>query len=77
MKAIILAAGEARRLGPVAENKPKCLLKIGQKRIIDYQIQALVEAKIEDLAIVVGLIGRSSSSLATGRRLVVPLNTHF
>jgi len=54
MKAIILAAGEAKRLGPVAENKPKCLLKIGQRTIIDYQIQALVKAKIEDLVIVVG-----------------------
>lgn len=35
MKAIILAAGYATRLYPLTENQPKCLLKVGDKTILD------------------------------------------
>ena len=36
MKAIILAAGYATRLYPLTINKPKALLTINQKPIINY-----------------------------------------
>ena len=36
MKAIILAAGYATRLGELTKNQPKALLKIKNKGIIDY-----------------------------------------
>jgi NDP-sugar pyrophosphorylase family protein len=38
MKAIILAAGRASRLGSITENTPKCLLPVGNKTILDWQL---------------------------------------
>lgn len=42
LKAVILAAGYATRLYPLTENKPKCLLTVGDRTILD-----LIAAKIE------------------------------
>jgi choline kinase len=41
MKAVILAAGVGSRLGELTRFKPKCLLTIGDRTIIEYQIEAL------------------------------------
>ena len=41
MKAFILAAGVSRRLYPHTYDIPKCLLKVGGKPIIHYQLEAL------------------------------------
>ena len=35
MKAVILAAGYATRLYPLTENKPKCLLEVGGRTLLD------------------------------------------
>lgn len=54
MKAIILAAGKAKRLQPLTNHTPKCLLPIGGKVILDYQIEALTVNNINDIVILVG-----------------------
>ncbi len=54
MKALILAAGVSRRLYPLTYDTPKCLLKVGDRAIIDYQLQALEAGKIDDIIVVVG-----------------------
>ncbi|MBP6924064.1 MAG: phosphocholine cytidylyltransferase family protein [Candidatus Pacebacteria bacterium] len=54
MKAIILAAGEAKRLRPITEHIPKCMLFVGEKRIIDYQLSNLREAGITEIVFVLG-----------------------
>ena len=41
MKCIVLAAGYATRLYPLTLNKPKTLLPVGQKRIIDHIIEKM------------------------------------
>jgi NDP-sugar pyrophosphorylase family protein len=41
MKAIILAAGVSRRLYPLTHDTPKCLLEVGGRPIIDFQMEAL------------------------------------
>lgn len=57
LKAVILAAGRSSRLYPLTLNIPKCLLKFGNKRIIDFQIEALHQIGIEDVLVVVGYRG--------------------
>ena len=54
MNVIILAAGVSRRLYPLTYNQPKCLLDVGEKAIIDYQIQALQESGLNRIVVVVG-----------------------
>ncbi len=41
MKAVILAGGYATRLWPITKTKPKPLLPVGRKRIIDFIIEKL------------------------------------
>jgi len=53
-KAIILAAGQGRRLWPYTQNRPKCLLQVGQKSIIAHQIDRLWRAGINDITVVSG-----------------------
>jgi len=53
MKALILAAGYATRLYPLTKDRPKPLLKIGDKTIVDYLLSGFVEmGAIDDVFIV-------------------------
>lgn len=57
MKAIILAAGRSSRLYPITLETPKCLLEIGGEKIINRQVNAIREAGINDILIVIGYKG--------------------
>lgn len=57
MKAIILAAGEGRRLQPLSLKTPKPLLKVAGKPLIQYHIEALVKADITELVINLSYLG--------------------
>ncbi len=54
MKAIVLAAGEGRRLQPLTENTPKVMLPVANIPILHYVIDALVSAEMRDITIIVG-----------------------
>jgi len=54
MRAIVLAAGLGTRLKPLTENCPKCLVTLKGKTLIDYQLDALEWAGIDDVVVVIG-----------------------
>ena len=54
MKAFILAAGVSRRLYPYTYSTPKCLLEVGGKAIIDYQLEALDHLGVNHVIMIVG-----------------------
>ena len=41
MKAIVLSAGQGRRLRPLTERKPKCMLDVGGRSVLELQLRAL------------------------------------
>ena len=53
-RAIILAAGQGTRLRPLTNEKPKCLLSMQGKTLLNRQINSLKVAGIEDILIVGG-----------------------
>lgn len=53
MKMIILAAGEGKRLRPLTNDKPKCMVKYQEKEIISH-ILHVAKPLIKDIAIVGG-----------------------
>ncbi len=57
-KAVILAAGLGSRLRPMTDNKPKCLVKINGKPLLQYQLDAYKQADIVDILIIVGYQGK-------------------
>lgn len=56
MKAVILAAGMASRLRPLTEHTPKCLLKVGERSLLQRSIDALKSNGILDFVIVTGYL---------------------
>lgn len=54
MKALILAAGRGTRLKHLTDKSPKCLLSINGKTILDHQLEALQQAGIKEVTIVIG-----------------------
>jgi len=53
-QAVILAAGEGKRLRPFTINKPKTMLTIAGKPTLQYTIESLAHNGIRDIIIVVG-----------------------
>lgn len=56
MKAVILAAGIASRLRPLTNDRPKCLLEIGNRSLLERAIDALVANEIHEIVIVTGYL---------------------
>ena len=54
MKAVILAAGEGKRLRPFTETMPKVMLPVANKPILEYVVESLKKAGIHEIVIVVG-----------------------
>ena len=54
MKALILAAGQGKRLKNLTLKKPKVLLKITNVSIIEYLVECLLDVGINKIYVVVG-----------------------
>ena len=54
--AVVMAGGKGERLRPLTENTPKPLLKVGDKCIIDYNIDALISCGVEHLSVTVNYL---------------------
>lgn len=54
MKTVILAAGRGSRLGKFTEDKPKSLVEVGGKPIIEHMFDSLKEVGLTDIIMVVG-----------------------
>lgn len=54
--AILMAGGKGERLRPMTLTTPKPLLKIADKAIIDYNIEALARVGVEDITVTVNYL---------------------
>lgn len=54
MRAVILAAGRGRRLGAATADRPKCMVPLAGRPLIDWQRAALHGAGVDEVAIVRG-----------------------
>lgn len=55
-KAIILAAGEGKRLRPLTQNCPKAMVKLFGKSILERQIETFYACNISDISVVKGYL---------------------
>lgn len=53
-EAIILAAGVGSRLSDVHGGRPKCLMSVAGRPILEWQLRALIDARVEHVVIVTG-----------------------
>jgi CTP:molybdopterin cytidylyltransferase MocA len=71
LEAVVIAAGEGRRLRPLTHRWPKPVLPIDGKPVIATLLRALEEAEVEAVTIVVGQLGGQI------RRLLAGLDVRF
>jgi choline kinase len=73
VKVIVIAAGRGRRLGPHTEELPKCLVQVGARTMLGWQLAALAPAGVDEVVIIRGYRG---DVLEEGARALVP-NVRF
>ena len=54
MIGVILAAGMAKRLRPLTDEKPKCLLEVGGKTLLQRTVDAMISAGVKEFVVVTG-----------------------
>ena len=54
MKAIILAAGRGSRMKHLTDERPKCLIEFNGKPLLEWQLEAIYKAGIDEIGIVTG-----------------------
>ncbi len=81
MQAVILAAGRGLRLGPLAKEIPKCLLKMGKKTLLERSLDNLAECGIKEAIIMTGfkdgLIRKKIGKNYKGLRIIYIKNKEY
>jgi len=54
MRAIILSAGQGSRLLPLTADRPKCLVPLGRRSFIEWQVRQLEAGGVGDIVVVTG-----------------------
>lgn len=75
-QAIILAAGQGHRLWPYTQDRPKCLLDIGGKTILEHQVHALLAQGIDRITVVTGYLGHMIRDVL-GEQVQYITNQHY
>ncbi|MPZ23422.1 MAG: NTP transferase domain-containing protein, partial [Dehalococcoidia bacterium] len=68
LRGVILAAGNGSRLGSLTANQPKALLEVGGRPLVDYTLDAMAEAGIDQVVVVTGYLGATLEDDLTTRR---------
>lgn len=63
MKAIILSAGQGRRLMPLTSNMPKCCLPLHGISILEWQLSQIAQCEIEEVVVVTGFASEMVDSI--------------
>jgi dTDP-glucose pyrophosphorylase len=63
MKAVVLAAGLGKRLAAISAEKPKVLVKVGEKTLIEHNLDKLRRLGIKQIALVIGYKGEMVKEL--------------
>lgn len=68
MKAIVLSAGQGRRLLPLTESAPKCAVELQGRSLLDWQIDQLLACGIDEVVVVTGFHAERVDALLTRRQ---------
>jgi MurNAc alpha-1-phosphate uridylyltransferase len=75
MKAMILAAGRGNRLRPLTDKRPKPLIRIGKKTLIEHHITKLANAGFESIVINTAYLGKQIRGyIGDGSAYNIPIN---
>jgi len=79
MRAIVLSAGQGSRLLPLTIDRPKCLLPVGSRSTLQWQVEALSRApEIDDIVVITGFKAQMvEEAIAAMHGIRPPVRTLF
>lgn len=75
--AVILSAGQGKRLSPLTDARPKCLVPIAGRTILEWQIRALASAGVEDITVVTGFCADAVDAMLMTTSVPAEVRTVF
>lgn len=69
VKAIILSAGQGKRLSPLTDTRPKCLVDLSGRSVLEWQIRHLRLAGVTEVVVVTGFAADLVEAELAGLRL--------
>lgn len=77
MHALLLSAGQGRRLLPLTTNRPKCALRFHGRSVLEWQIDTLLAAGVDRVTVVLGYGAAGIESLLGERYPGAPVHPLF
>lgn len=65
-KAIILSAGQGKRLSPLTDTRPKCLVELSGRTVLHWQLRHLRQAGITEVVVVTGFAAETVETEIAG-----------
>jgi len=72
--AVLMAGGKGERLRPLTEKIPKPLLKVGEKAIIDYNVDNLINHGVENIHVTTNYLGEQIEDHFKEKRQGIKIN---
>lgn len=73
--AVLMAGGKGERLRPLTERTPKPLIKVGDKCIIDYNVDSLISYGLKHISVTINYLGEQIEQHFSVERDGVKINT--
>lgn len=73
--AVLLGAGQGRRLSPLTDNRPKCLVEIAGRPLLEWQLRSLAEAGVTEATVVTGFGAAAVEAALTVIAPPIPVTT--
>ena len=77
MKGIILAAGRGSRMKDRTKTQPKCMVELGGKPLLQWQLEAMQKGGVDDIAVVCGYLAHTLENLNMPVRYTPLLNPRW
>jgi choline kinase len=77
MQAVILSAGQGRRLLPLTADRPKCLIDLHGKTLLQWQLDALLAAGVGPITVVTGYASDAVAAVIARHYAQQPVRAQF
>jgi choline kinase len=75
--AVILSAGQGKRLSPLTDARPKCLVPIAGRPILEWQLRSLAAAGVEEATVVTGFCADAVDAMLMTTNVPLEVSTVY
>jgi choline kinase len=75
--AVILSAGQGKRLSPLTDARPKCLVPIAGRPILEWQMRSLEAAGVDEITVVTGFCADAVDAMVMTTNVAADVRTIY